>query len=32
VLRRDPVDGERYLAGHIRRTRVELSRHPEVFK
>jgi DNA-binding GntR family transcriptional regulator len=32
VLRRDAVDGERYLAGHIRRTRVELSRHPEVFK
>ncbi len=31
VLRRDAVDGERYLAGHIRRTRVELSRHPEVF-
>lgn len=32
VLRRDAVDGERYLAGHIRRTRVELSRHPEVFR
>lgn len=31
VLRRDAVDGERYLAGHIRRTHVELSRHPEVF-
>ena len=31
VLRRDAEDGERYLAGHIRRTRVELSRHPEVF-
>jgi DNA-binding GntR family transcriptional regulator len=32
VQRRDAVDGERYLAGHIRRTRVELSRHPEVFR
>jgi DNA-binding GntR family transcriptional regulator len=31
VLRCDAADGERYLAGHIRRTRVELSRHPEVF-
>lgn len=31
VVRRDAEDGERYLAGHIRRTRVELSRHPEVF-
>ncbi|MGP7997419.1 MAG: GntR family transcriptional regulator [Streptosporangiaceae bacterium] len=31
VLRRDAADGERYLAGHIRRTRIELSHHPEVF-
>ena len=31
VLRRDAEDGERYLAGHIRRTRIELSHHPEVF-
>lgn len=31
VVRRDAVDGERYLAGHIRRTRIELSHHPEVF-
>ena len=31
VRRRDPVDAERYLSGHIRRTRIELSRHPEVF-
>jgi DNA-binding GntR family transcriptional regulator len=31
VVRRDAVDGERYLQGHIRRTRIELSRHPEVF-
>jgi DNA-binding GntR family transcriptional regulator len=29
--RRDQVDAERYLSGHIRRTRVELERHPEVF-
>ena len=31
IERRDPEDAERYLAGHIRRTRIELSRHPEVF-
>ncbi len=31
VVRRDATDGERYLQGHIRRTRIELSRHPEVF-
>jgi DNA-binding GntR family transcriptional regulator len=31
VLRRDATDGERYLQGHIRRTRIELSNHPEVF-
>lgn len=31
VRRRDAADGERYLAGHIRRTRIELSHHPEVF-
>jgi DNA-binding GntR family transcriptional regulator len=31
VQRRDTVDAERYLSGHIRRTRIELSRHPEVF-
>jgi DNA-binding GntR family transcriptional regulator len=29
--RRDAVDAERYLSGHIRRTRIELGRHPEVF-
>lgn len=29
--RRDTEDAERYLAGHIRRTRIELSAHPEVF-
>jgi DNA-binding GntR family transcriptional regulator len=31
VVRRDVTDGERYLQGHIRRTRIELSHHPEVF-
>jgi DNA-binding GntR family transcriptional regulator len=32
VQRRDVVDAERYLSGHIRRTRIELSRHPEAFE
>lgn len=32
VIRKDPVDAERYLSGHIRRTRIELCRHPEVFR
>lgn len=32
VRRRDPTDAERYLGGHIRRTRVELASHPEVFR
>jgi DNA-binding GntR family transcriptional regulator len=31
IRRRDAVEGERYLAGHIRRTRIELAQHPEVF-
>ena len=31
ISRRDEVDAGRFLAGHIRRTRVELSHHPEVF-
>ncbi|MFN8189131.1 MAG: GntR family transcriptional regulator [Nocardioidaceae bacterium] len=31
VRRRDPEDAERFLAGHIRRTRVELTLHPELF-
>jgi DNA-binding GntR family transcriptional regulator len=31
LVRRDPVDAERYLAGHIRRTRIDLAAHPEVF-
>jgi DNA-binding GntR family transcriptional regulator len=28
---RDPEDAERVLAGHIRRTRLALGRHPEIF-
>jgi DNA-binding GntR family transcriptional regulator len=31
VVRRDELDAERYLGGHIRRTRIELGHHPEVF-
>ncbi len=31
IRRRDTVDAERYLDGHIRRTRMELKKHPEVF-
>ncbi|MFJ5260047.1 GntR family transcriptional regulator [Streptomyces sp. NPDC088387] len=31
IKRGDPVDAERFLAGHIRRTRLALSRHPELF-
>ena len=31
IRRRDAVDAARCLEGHIRRTRVELSKHPEVF-
>jgi DNA-binding GntR family transcriptional regulator len=31
ITRHDSVDAERYLSGHIRRTRIELTRHPEVF-
>lgn len=32
LVRRDPEDAERYVAGHIRRTRIELAAHPEVFR
>lgn len=32
VVRRDALDAERYLEGHIRRTRNELAHHPEVFE
>jgi DNA-binding GntR family transcriptional regulator len=31
VVRRDATDAERFLEGHIRRTRTELSHHPAVF-
>jgi len=31
IKRRDSEDAERILLGHIRRTRIELGRHPEVF-
>ena len=31
IARRDAVDAERCLSGHIRRTRVELAQHPEIF-
>jgi DNA-binding GntR family transcriptional regulator len=31
IARRDVPDAERFLAGHIRRTRIELGRHPEIF-
>lgn len=32
IRARDSDDAERILAGHIRRTRVGLARHPEVFE
>lgn len=32
VARGDVVDAERVVAGHIRRTRMELRRHPEIFE
>jgi len=31
VMRRDSPDAERFLEGHIRRTRIELGHHPSVF-
>ncbi|MBB5166303.1 GntR family transcriptional regulator [Mycobacterium sp. AZCC_0083] len=31
IARRDSVDCERFLSGHIRRTRVALAEHPEIF-
>jgi DNA-binding GntR family transcriptional regulator len=31
VERGDVTDAERYLSGHIRRTRIELARHPDLF-
>jgi DNA-binding GntR family transcriptional regulator len=32
IQRGDSTDAERHLAGHIRRTRVELAKHPEVIQ
>jgi DNA-binding GntR family transcriptional regulator len=32
VVRRDLPDTERFLEGHIRRTRIELGHHPAVFE
>lgn len=32
ITRRDSEDAERIIAGHIRRTRLLLAQHPEVFK
>jgi DNA-binding GntR family transcriptional regulator len=31
IVRRDITDAERFVAGHIRRTRIELGKHPEIF-
>lgn len=31
VVRQDAADAERFLEGHIRRTRIELGNHPEIF-
>ena len=31
IKRQDSVDAERFLSGHIRRTRIELDQHPELF-
>lgn len=31
IHRRDPIDAERFLSGHIRRTRITLAEHPELF-
>ncbi|MEV5810017.1 GntR family transcriptional regulator [Streptomyces parvulus] len=31
LKRRDAVDAERFLVGHIRRTRLALAQHPELF-
>jgi DNA-binding GntR family transcriptional regulator len=32
ISRRDSEDAERIIAGHIRRTRLLLAQHPEVFE
>jgi DNA-binding GntR family transcriptional regulator len=31
ISRGDSVDAGRCIAGHVRRTRIELTRHPEIF-
>lgn len=31
IRRKDEIDAERYLVTHIRRTRISLAHHPEVF-
>ena len=31
IRRQDPDDAERVLVMHIRRTRLELEKHPEIF-
>lgn len=31
LARHDELDAERFLTGHIRRTRIELGNHPDVF-
>lgn len=32
IARRDATDAGRYLTGHIRRTRTELTNHPQIFE
>jgi DNA-binding GntR family transcriptional regulator len=32
LVRGDVTDAERVVAGHIRRTRIELGKHPEIFR
>ncbi|MFE4972767.1 GntR family transcriptional regulator [Kitasatospora sp. NPDC056651] len=32
IRRGDPEDAERFLTGHIRRTRLQLVQHPELFR
>jgi DNA-binding GntR family transcriptional regulator len=32
ILRQDPDDAERILVMHLRRTRLELQKHPEIFE
>ena len=32
IRNRDTIEAERILTGHIRRTRVQLAQHPELFQ